>query len=111
MSLYWTESFNPEEWLKDGLLLKRGQDYAMFTPKGGDTYEGHYLLRSRGKEAVIACKAFLAEFFKTHFTVFGLTPVQNKKALWMSRTLGFTSQGIVPTANGDCELFILTRNS
>lgn len=106
--------FYPEEWLSDSrnIALKNEKgDVALFEFFREGRYIGHYFFFSRGKEAVKAAKSFLKEAFVDYDmkSIIGLTPLENKGALWLSSHIGFKKHGTVNTCFGECQLFILTQ--
>lgn len=83
----------------------------MFEKSSDGIYTGHYFFVVRGKAALKLAKGMLNFFFEnTNEKVLrGLTPLTNLAARWMSRQLGFKGHGVVHTASGPCELFIITK--
>lgn len=108
--------FNPEDWLDNpnniALTNDKG-DVALFEHQEflQDTVCGHYFFFSRGKEAVKVAQEFLEEIFTDSYvkTIVGLTPEDNKGALWMNRRLGFKENGQVETEVGPCRFVTLTK--
>lgn len=106
------EGFHPAEWLEreENIALTDGEgSFALFEFVKPGIYYGHYFFHKKGKEAVRLSETFLAEIFQTAKIVVGLTPVANKAARWMSRHIGFKSQGVVDTDMGEHEMFMLTK--
>ena len=106
------EGFHPAEWLKreeNIALTDSDGSCALFEYVKPGIYYGHYFFRKRGREAVKLSHEFLNEIFETARIVVGLTPVEKKAARWMSRHVGFKSQGIVDTDMGEHEMFMLTK--
>lgn len=106
------EEFPASEWLEreENIALTDGDgSFALFEYIKPGIYYGHYFFSVKGKEAVGLSKEFLSEIFKTARIVVGLTPVDNKAARWMSRHIGFKSQGIIDTDMGPHEMFMMTR--
>ena len=107
--------FDPEEWLSDPLniaLINDNEDIALFENQIAATNAvcGHYFFFSRGKEAVKAATQFLREIFCYDVqTIVGITPEDNKGAIWMNRRLGFKEYGQVATEVGPCRLVVLTK--
>lgn len=110
------EGFYPEEWLDnvDNVALSDDKgNVALFEREMPGVVTGHYFFFCRGREAVKLSHRMLHEIFTGPYKVSvirGLTPVNNRGALWMSRHIGFTSYGIINTQIGPCELFILTKD-
>lgn len=111
------EGFYPEEWLSNPLniaLINDNDDIALFEHQLGltNTVCGHYFFFSRGKEAYKAGLEFLEEVFTNTYveTIIGLTPLDNKGALWMNRKLGFKEHGNVDTVIGPCRFVMLTKD-
>lgn len=95
------------------MRISDGADnFALFEKIAPRLYLGHYQFSARGKEAVQAGKAILTKAFATKDVevIVGLTPIEELGARWLSRQLGFKSQGIEDTVEGPAELFIMTRN-
>lgn len=111
------EGFNAEEWLENPLniaLINDNKDIALFENQHylTDTVCGHYFFFSRGKEALKAAKSFLEEVFTTTYvkTILGLTPMDNKGALWMNGQLGFKNHGEISTVVGPCRFVFMTKD-
>lgn len=100
-----------QEWInkQDTIVLVNDDgDLALFEKHG--TWQGHYYFQSRGKKAVVAAKNFLDEVFNPCYNISvltGLTPLTNLGARWLSRKIGFTSQGVITIDNQPFEFFIL----
>lgn len=109
------ENFVAEDWLldEDNIALTDGEgNFVLFQAELPGVVQGHYFFeKARGKEAVELSRDVLELVFTTYGiqTIFGLTPVHKKGALWLSRHLGFKSYGQVQTPIGLCEKFILTK--
>ena len=106
------EGFHPVEWLarEENIALTDGEgSFALFEFVKPGIYYGHYFFKKKGEEAVRLSQEFLSEIFETAKIVVGLTPVDNKAARWMSRHIGFKSQGIVDTDMGPHEMFMMTK--
>lgn len=109
--------FNVDEWLDTPVnvaLVNSAGDVALFEhrPEFPQTVYGHYFFFSRGKEAIAAAEEFLQEIFQSEYyvnTITGLTPIENKGAVWMNKHLGFVEQGCVETEAGPCILVSLTK--
>lgn len=104
-----------EEWLQDptniALENDRG-DIALFEIGLKNIYSGHYYFKSRGRQAITAAKEFLDCVFNTCYNIeviIGLTPITNLPARWLSRQVGFKSQGLVQGPKRHYEMFIITK--
>ncbi len=109
------EGFEPLSFIldHDNIILKNGNDYAVFEFTTFGTYTGHYFFKSRGRKAIEVGKQFLEELFNEHNAalVIGFTPVEHKAAKWMNRQLGFKAGPIVDTAEGPCQMFTLLKRN
>lgn len=106
--------FRPEEWLEDHknvALCTDSGDVALFERTLPWLVTGHYFYFSRGKAAIEVSNAMLNEIFSDYGVevVQGLVPIENPKAIWISRKIGFTSHGVLDTFAGPCNLLILTK--
>lgn len=84
---------------------------AMFAWRGPDIFEGHSFFRVRGREAIKLGLTLLNYMEDAHGArmIWGLTPESNRAARWFNRQVGFSSQGLIETPEGVCELFVLER--
>lgn len=102
------------EWLSKEYniaLVNEVRDLAVFERTKPGIYRGHYFFQSRGRKAITAGKDFLDEIFDPCYNIkviTGLTPISNLAARWLSRQIGFKSNGIIKLFNNPYELFILT---
>lgn len=108
--------FTVEDWLSNPLnvALVEGDDAALFErqPHADHVVFGHYFFRSKGKYAVKAAKSFLEEIFTGPYNVqavTGLTPIDHKAAIWMTRHLGFNFDGEIQTDEGPYLFSVLTK--
>lgn len=105
--------FDPAEWVErsDQFALTHGRDILLVKKWANQTYEIHWLLRSRGRRAIHVGLDFLAYLFNKEDArvIVGLTPVRKRAARWFSRQVGGTSHGIVQTEFGEAEVFALSR--
>lgn len=109
--------FDPGEWTdneENVALTNDNYDVALFERLHLNPVAvyGHYFFWSRGKEARKAANNFLEEIFTGDYgvqVILGLTPVNNKGALWMNRQLGFKELDTIPTTIGDVRLVQLTK--
>jgi hypothetical protein len=110
-----TSLVDPGEWIKDPsniVLVNNDGDIALFEKGIRDVYSGHYYFKSKGRKAIDNGKAFLDELFNTCYNVdilMGLCPITNLPARWMSRRLGFASQGAITYNDKHYELFVITK--
>ncbi len=105
--------FEPSTWLKnrENIALIDGESVAFFEKELEGVYTGHYFFSVRGREALNLATAMLKEAFTKYDIgiIRGMTPLDKLGARWMSRKLGFKGYGVVHTAVGPCELFILSK--
>lgn len=100
-----------QDWLakqSNIVLVNEDGDLALFEKQG--TWQGHYFFKSRGRKAITAGKKFLDEIFDPCYNISvltGLTPLTNLGARWLSRKIGFQSQGVITINNQSFELFML----
>jgi hypothetical protein len=111
------EHVDPIEWLANPVniaLENEHGDLALFEyglPQK-QVYSGHYIFKSRGRQAINAARDFLDEIFNSCYNIsilMGLTPKENRAASWISRRVGFTSYGFEEIHGKEYELFILTK--
>ena len=106
---------DPDEWIlnRDNICLQNEYgDLALFEYGVPKVMTGHYYFQSRGKKALEAGHAFLDEIFNPCYNIeviTGLTPLANLGARWLTRRLGFKSQGVVRVRGKAYEMFILTK--
>lgn len=108
--------FEPEDWLANPLniaLINDNGDVALLEHQVSlkNTVCAHYFFFSRGKEAVKTGQKLMREVFETTYveTITGLTPEDNKGALWMNRRLGLKEHGQVDTEIGPCRFVMITK--
>jgi hypothetical protein len=100
-------------WIADAdnniLLVDSRGNLAAFEKKANKTFEGHYFFKDRGKQAVDAALSFLDEMrsMPEVSVIIGIVPLINLGARWLTRKIGFSSQGIVETQAATSELFLL----
>lgn len=111
-----TTQFDAYDWLTNDrniALLSSNSDVTLFEYHRPSVYYGHYLYTSRGKDALVSASEALDEIFNRPYNaeiVQGVIPIGHVGARWLTRRLGFKSQGIVQTVLGPNELFIITRS-
>lgn len=107
--------FSPAEIASDCsnyILYNRDGDIALFEAITPGVVRGHYFFRNRGRKAIDAAQEFLDEIFKEDVSVItGLTPKDNRPAIWMNRQLGFRYMCDVDTIAGPMELYILSQRN
>ena len=99
--------------LSNYLITDGSDNYCLFESTGPGVFHGHYFVNNkRGREALSFCKEALDWFFTSvpEATVLvGAVGLENRKAIWMTRKLGFQSQGIISTGAGPMEIFTMTK--
>lgn len=110
------ESFNSDVWLSESNICLTDNaelNMSLFEKTFDNTYCGHIFFSSvKGKEALLLAKHMLTKFFSIvgkNTQLLGFTPVENKKAIWFNKRLGFTKQGLVDTEHGLCVKFRLEK--
>ncbi len=107
-------TFDVEGWLANtnNYALIEGNNIAFGEYKTPGVYWVHFCFdTARGREAIQLTKDMFEEFCKACpvKTAIGLIEVNNRKARWLIRQVGFQSLGEVMTENGLCEMFYSTR--
>lgn len=106
-------NINVQEWIDNPnsiALVNDDGDLALFEKHG--TWQGHYYFKSRGRKAITAGLNFLDEVFNPCYNISvitGLTPLTNLGARWLSRKIGFKSQGVLIIDNQPFEFFMITN--
>lgn len=108
-------TFDVPEWLshKLNLALRSDDNIAFGEYKSPGTYWVHFCYNSaRGRTAIELTKELLKGLYELRDvkTAIGLISVDNKKARWLIRQVGFKSLGIHDTKNGPCEMFYHLNN-
>lgn len=108
-------TFNVKEWYdnKDNLALVEGRNIAFGEKKSPGVYWVHFCFsEAKGRDAIRLTQRMFEEFcrIKPVKIAVGLIAVENKKAKWLIRQVGFKSLGETDTGNGLCEMFYSTRN-
>jgi|14BtaG_2_1085337.scaffolds.fasta_scaffold57218_2 hypothetical protein len=106
------EAAERAEWSGDGIALlnTESQDLGLFEPTSNpEEAFGHYFFLSRGRKALITAKQMLDYVFaRTDInTVYGLTPVEHKAALWFNNKLGFTTLNSSVEIGGELFRFVV----
>lgn len=88
------------------VCLVDGACGAIFAWRGPGVFEGHSFFRTRGAFSV--GRRMLAEMHGEYGArlIWGLTPVENRRARMFNRLIGMRSQGVMDTPDGACELFV-----
>lgn len=86
-------------------------DVALFDAEGDGTYEVHFLFESRGRTAIEHARESFRQMFTEHGAelIFGLVPNFRRDVKLLARWAGGKSRGLRHTANGVCELFVLSN--
>jgi len=91
---YFREGLDLQEWARENILLKDGDNYALFEYMSDDTVAGHYFFTEATKEQSFGlAQKFIMMLFTFHpnvKTIVGKTPKEHKAALHLTRKLGFT---------------------
>ena len=108
-------TFDVDAWFAnaDNYALIEGDNIAFGEYKHPGVYWVHFCFdTARGREAIQLTKDMFEEFCRVCpvKTAIGLIEVNNRKARWLIRQVGFKSLGEVMTENGLCEMFYSTRN-
>lgn len=107
-------TFDVESWFAnpENYALIEGDNIAFGEYKSAGVYWVHFCFdTARGREAIQLTKDMFEEFCRACpvKTAIGLIEVNNRKARWLIRQVGFQSLGEVMTENGLCEMFYSTR--
>lgn len=101
------------EWMDNPVIILSDEDgnLGLFEEYYDHVYTGHYFYKTGGKYARNLAIEMLREIFTKYGAeaVRGLTPVEHKAALWMTRHLGFKSYAQIDTRVGPCVLFVMTK--
>ena len=112
-----SDRVDPIDWLSKSeniVLENKYGDLALFEYGlvAKKVYSGHYYFKSRGRQAINDAKCFLDEVFNSCYNInvlVGLVPIENRASRWITRQIGFTSQGVEEVHDKEYELFILTK--
>ena len=107
--------FDAEQSMSDfhNIVLSDGvaENFALFEYAGNDNYYGHYFFSTaKGRKAIALASDMLKSlpvFDERVESVYGVVPVENKKASWLSRQIGFKKVSSFETSHGKMELFRL----
>ena len=108
-------TFDVEEWfLEDrNYALIEGENIAFGEWKKPGLYWVHFCFdEAKGREAINLCRKMFFEFCRVRpvWIAIGLIALDNRKARWLIRQVGFHSLGETETENGPCEMFYSVRN-
>lgn len=103
--------FDPAAWLASptNIALTDKRNLALFAGTAPGVFEAHWFFAARGREALDLGRAVLRSMFNDHGAqvIRGLTPIECTASAWFNRQLGGKSLGIIATAHGAAELFVL----
>lgn len=103
------------DWLdrEGNIPIVLGDDVILFDHEGENTYQVHFLFTSRGREAVASARESFRRLFEEHGAqlIFGMVPDHLPHAKIMARWAGGRFAGKRETADGTCELFVLSRDT
>ena len=107
-------TFDVEDWLADlnNYAIIKDDNIAFAEYKSEGLYWVHFCFdTAKGRQAINLAKEIFEEFcrVRTVKSVVGLIEIDNKKALWLIRQVGFKSLGETETKLGLCEMFYLTK--
>lgn len=103
------------EWLHGSLniaLRNTKGDVSLFEYRQPGVFTGHYFFKSRGKEAIESAEDMLHEIFSEVYDcncIVGMTPLDKKGAVWMSRHLGFKNMGDADIGGRTHRVFVMTK--
>lgn len=103
-------TFNVEAWFSntENYALQEGSNIAFAEYKSPGVYWVHFCFdEAKGREAIQLTRDMFTEFCKQRPVkiAIGLIHVNNKKAKWLIRQVGWESLGLINTENGLCEMF------
>lgn len=110
-----TIGFNAETLIsntKNDLLHDGEGNYSLFEGQDLGVYVGHYFFSNKkGREALKLAKEMLQFMFDVNQAtiILGATPTENKKAIWISRQLGFKYVKQINSEVGKLEICQLTE--
>jgi hypothetical protein len=102
------------EWLANplNLALQEGQNIAFAEFKSPGVYWVHFCFdEARGRRAIELTQKMFSEFCRLRpvQTAIGMIALENRKARWLIRQVGFTSLGEVDGPAGPSEMFYATK--
>lgn len=103
-------TFDVEDWFskEDNYALIEGANISFGEYKSPGVYHVHFCFdTAKGREAIDLTKRMFIEFCKARpvQTAIGLIEINNRKARWLIRQVGFKSLGEIDTQIGRCEMF------
>lgn len=106
-------TFDVESWIANprNYAVMSDDNIAFAEYKQDGVYWVHFCFNSaRGRDAITLTKAMFDDLCKTFplKIAIGLISIENKKACWLIRQVGFKSLGTIDTENGVCEMFYQT---
>lgn len=108
-------SFDVEGWLSkpENYALIEGANIAFGEFKSPGVYHVHFCFdTAKGRDAIELTRRMFRAFCEACpvEVAVGLIAVDNKKAKWLIRQVGFKSLGEIMTENGMCEMFYATKD-
>lgn len=101
------------DWLavESNVPIVIGSDVALFDNEGDSVYQVHFLFASRGRAAVASAKESFRQMFERYGAdlIFGLVPDFRRDVKMLARLAGGKYVGKRDTADGVCELFVLSK--
>lgn len=87
------------------------EDVALFDDEGDSVYQIHVLFKSRGKGAVASAKESFRRMFEDYGAdvIFGMVPDFRDDVKLLARWAGMKYVGKRETPEGQCELFVLSK--
>lgn len=87
-------------------------DLALFEKEGAGEYEAHFLMVSRGREAINNARKAFAAMFDEHGAelIFGLVAATRRDVRLFARWAGAKHAGSRQTNYGPCDLFVISRD-
>lgn len=103
-------SFDVEEWFSktENYAYKEGDNVAFGEYKNPGVYWVHFCFdTAKGRDAINLTRRMFKQLSEdTPLKMgIGLIHIDNRKAKWLIRQVGFQSLGLVDTENGICEMF------
>lgn len=107
-------TFDADEWFAQphNYALIEGKNISFGEYKSEGLYWVHFCFdEARGRAAIELTKRMLDAFYEATpvITSIGLIELNNLKARWLIRQVGFKSLGETETENGLCEMFYWTK--
>ena len=107
--------FSPAHWLRNpnNEAVTDGENFMLFSQTEPGIWEGHWLLRARGKGSFVIA----ADLLRYHFVrsgaelIYGWVPAHKRASKWFTRQMGFKSGGEKNRGQGLEEFFSISRRS